>query len=129
MAHPYFLRIVFRSVAMAIAVGCTGCVSLRAPIEIGPIERPTADGTILGGLKCAVAGIGRSDAGKERGTWLVPDGHNTGATARVAPQIRHPRTAAGVTADGRTLILAVVDGRQKNYSAGATLPELADVMI
>jgi Phosphodiester glycosidase len=40
----------------------------------------------------------------------------------------HPRTAAGLTADGRTLILVVVDGRQPNYSEGITIPELAYVM-
>lgn len=36
----------------------------------------------------------------------------------------HPRTAAGVSADGRTLILLVVDGRQKDYSLGLTTGEV-----
>ncbi|MFO0841057.1 MAG: phosphodiester glycosidase family protein [Gemmataceae bacterium] len=36
----------------------------------------------------------------------------------------HPRTAAGVTADGGTLYLLVIDGRQKDYSAGATTEEV-----
>jgi len=40
---------------------------------------------------------------------------------------RNPRTAAGLTADGNTLILAVVDGRS-TASVGATLNELADLM-
>ncbi len=40
---------------------------------------------------------------------------------------RQPRTAVGVTADGRMLIV-VVDGRQGTYSAGMTLAELADLM-
>lgn len=40
---------------------------------------------------------------------------------------RHPRTAAGHTADGR-LILCVVDGRSAE-SAGVTLRELADLLI
>jgi len=40
---------------------------------------------------------------------------------------RHPRTAVGVTRDGR-LLLVVVDGRQEPYSAGMTLPELAWLM-
>ena len=83
----------------------------------------------LNGVGCAVAGIGPSDDRKTPGTFLVTAGRNTGATARVAPQVRHPRTAAGVTADGHTLVLAVVDGRQPGYSAGATLPELAALMI
>jgi hypothetical protein len=83
----------------------------------------------LADVACAVAGIGPSDDGKRPGTLLVTDGRNTGATARVAPEARHPRTAAGVSADGRILILAVVDGRQPEHSIGVTLPELATLMI
>ena len=37
----------------------------------------------------------------------------------------HPRSAVGLTKDGQTLILMVVDGRQPGISEGATLPELA----
>jgi hypothetical protein len=40
---------------------------------------------------------------------------------------RHSRTAVGVTADGR-LLLVVVDGRQPGYSRGMTLRELAELM-
>ncbi len=83
----------------------------------------------LAGVIDAVAGIGPSDRGREPGSFLVTAGRNTGATALVQPAVRHPRTAAGVTADGRTLILAVVDGRQPGHSIGVTLPELADIMI
>lgn len=83
----------------------------------------------LDGVLCGVAGIGPSDDGKEPGTLLVEAGKNTGATARVAAKIRHPRTAVGVTADGRTLIILAIDGRQPAYSVGVTLPELADLMI
>lgn len=83
----------------------------------------------LEGVVCAVAGIGPSDNGKEPGTLLVEAGRNTGATARVGARIRHPRTAAGVTADGTTLILLAIDGRQPGHSVGLTLPELADLMI
>jgi len=36
----------------------------------------------------------------------------------------HPRTAAGISADGRMLILLVVDGRQKDYSLGLTTAEV-----
>jgi exopolysaccharide biosynthesis protein len=76
----------------------------------------------LAGVTDAVAGIGP-------GGLLVAAGRNTGAEALVQPRVRHPRTAAGVTADGRTLILLVIDGRQPGHSLGATLPELADFMI
>ena len=36
----------------------------------------------------------------------------------------HPRTAAGVSKDGKTLILLVIDGRQKEFSDGATVGEV-----
>ena len=41
---------------------------------------------------------------------------------------RHPRTAVGFPADGKGLILVVVDGRQPGLSSGVTLPELTDLM-
>jgi hypothetical protein len=41
---------------------------------------------------------------------------------------RHPRTAIGVLADGRALLL-VVDGRQPTLSVGMTLDELAHLML
>jgi exopolysaccharide biosynthesis protein len=81
------------------------------------------------GVADAVAGIGPGENGREPGGLLVTDGRNTGDTSLVQPKVRHPRTAAGVTVDGRTLILLVVDGRQPGYSIGVTLPELADLMI
>jgi len=42
--------------------------------------------------------------------------------------VRHPRTAVGIGAGGRRLLLVTVDGRQPSYSAGMTLAELAGVM-
>jgi hypothetical protein len=42
-------------------------------------------------------------------------------------EARHPRTAAGVSRDGRTLFLVVVDGRSTT-SVGMTLVELATLM-
>ena len=86
----------------------------------------TAD---LEGVVDAVAGVGGSTTDNDPGTLLVTGGVNTGATARVQPGVRNPRTAAGVSADGRTLIVAVIDGRQPGWSDGVTLPELADLMI
>ena len=38
----------------------------------------------------------------------------------------HPRTAVGVSKDGRYLIWLTIDGRQEGYSMGATLGEVAD---
>ena len=48
------------------------------------------------------------------------------AGAGFAP-IRHPRTAVGLAHGGRELLLVVVDGRQKPYSDGMTLRELAEL--
>ena len=42
--------------------------------------------------------------------------------------VRHPRTAAGVTRDGRILLLEV-DGRIPEYSNGASLVDLAKLML
>lgn len=50
---------------------------------------------------------------------------DSGGTAGMS---RQPRTAAGITADNR-LILIVCDGRNMRGSAGFTLPELADKLI
>jgi Phosphodiester glycosidase/FlgD Ig-like domain len=44
----------------------------------------------------------------------------------IAP--RHPRTAIGQLADGRTLMV-VVDGRQSGYSVGMTTFEMAQTMV
>jgi hypothetical protein len=81
----------------------------------------------LAGIEDAVAGMGPH--GRKPGSLLVENGQDRGATAQVVPMERHPRTAAGVTRDGRTLLLMVVDGRRPGWSVGVTLPELARMMI
>lgn len=58
---------------------------------------------------------------------LVNDGRET-PSGDPMMAARHPRTAAGLTRDGRTLILLVVDGRSRR-SVGMTGPELSGVMI
>lgn len=40
-----------------------------------------------------------------------------------------PRTAVGLSADGQTLFLVVIDGRQGNYSTGMTMTQLAEFMV
>lgn len=77
----------------------------------------------------AIAGVGPSSTDTVPGTLLVTDGVNTGATARVEPLVRNPRTAVGVNQQGTTLYVAVVDGRQPGWSVGMTLPELANVFL
>lgn len=42
---------------------------------------------------------------------------------------RHPRTAVGLSEDGRWLFLLAIDGRQPNYSQGATLRETAEWLL
>jgi exopolysaccharide biosynthesis protein len=42
---------------------------------------------------------------------------------------RHPRTAVGIADRGRRLLLVTVDGRQKPYSDGMTVRELANLML
>lgn len=41
----------------------------------------------------------------------------------------HPRTALGLDRERKSLLLFIIDGRQPNYSEGATLPELAQIAI
>ena len=43
-------------------------------------------------------------------------------------QVRHPRSAVGLSADARTLLLLAIDGRQSGHSRGATLAELAALL-
>ena len=80
-------------------------------------------------VRHAVAGIGASSSDPDRGSLLIEGGVDRSATSRVEPLARHPRTAAGVTQDGRRLVLVVVDGRRPGWSAGMTLPELAAFML
>ncbi len=63
----------------------------------------------LRGVRNAVAGFGL----------VLKAGVNVGAGG-----VRHPRTAAGVSSDGRTLLLLALDGRQPGYSVGATTQEV-----
>ncbi len=47
--------------------------------------------------------------------------------ARPSAAARHPRSAVGLSADGRTLLMVAVDGRQ-DHSRGVTLEELGVLM-
>jgi hypothetical protein len=65
--------------------------------------------------------------GKLNDVWTAVSGFSVilknGAVIEGNPSI-HPRTAAGISADGRWLVWLVVDGRQFAYSGGATTMEL-----
>ncbi|MCL2361499.1 MAG: phosphodiester glycosidase family protein [Defluviitaleaceae bacterium] len=56
---------------------------------------------------------------------LVSEGQTVHG-AGVAPNARHPRSAVGITRDGNTMILMVVDGR--NHSIGATNHEMSRLL-
>ncbi len=83
----------------------------------------------LNGVWDAVAGVGPSDNDPVPGTLLITDGVNTGATARVQPLVRNPRTAVGIDRAGSRLYIIEIDGRQPGWSVGVTLPELADLLL
>jgi len=59
------------------------------------------------------------------GALLLENGQAT-PNRGVAPAVRHPRSAIGVSRDGRTVILMTVDGR--NHSVGANHGEMAYLM-
>ncbi|MBX7120104.1 MAG: phosphodiester glycosidase family protein [Gemmatimonadaceae bacterium] len=58
----------------------------------------------------------------------VPAGDLATAGGASFAAARHPRTAVGISGDGRRLWLVVVDGRQKPYSDGMTLTETATLL-
>jgi MYXO-CTERM domain-containing protein len=87
-----------------------------ARVEIVPHERvegpqPWMREAVSGHPTLVLGGVARDNSGD---TGLCP---------------RNPRTAAGLTADRRTLILAVVDGRSPPSRVGMTCNELAALMI
>jgi hypothetical protein len=61
-----------------------------------------------------------------RDSVIVPEVETEGQASFRA---RNPRTAVGLSNNGRRLILAVIDGRQKPYSDGTTLRETAEIML
>jgi hypothetical protein len=54
---------------------------------------------------------------------LLKNGQNVAAN-----DVRHPRTAVGISRNGQLLYLVVIDGRQKGYSEGASTAETAEWM-
>jgi hypothetical protein len=59
---------------------------------------------------------------------LVQDGQIVAETCSSAFCRRNPRTAIGWTESGRVLMV-VIDGRQRRWSAGSSLGELASLMV
>ena len=65
-------------------------------------------------------------AGSDR---LLADGSKPTNWVESRAKAVHPRTAVGVSNDGRYLVILVIDGRQKAYSEGANFAELADWLL
>jgi MYXO-CTERM domain-containing protein len=85
----------------------------RAELELPGTQLAAADGW----MQQLVSGRRRL---VDQGVPMSPDGSEL-------CELRHPRTAAGLSKDGRTLYLAVVDGRT-TISVGMTCPELGTLM-
>lgn len=62
-------------------------------------------------------------------TFILRDGEIPAFRDEPYLQKRHPRTAVGLSQDEQTLYLVVVDGRQPNYSDGATIHELSQMLL
>jgi exopolysaccharide biosynthesis protein len=61
---------------------------------------------------------------------IVQKGENTGDVNQLnKAAYANPRTAVGVSKDGRYLYLVVIDGRKPGYSMGTTNHETAEVML
>jgi hypothetical protein len=60
-----------------------------------------------------------------RGGQVLADVDSAGNAAFRGP---NPRTAVGLAAEGRRLLLVTVDGRQPNHSVGISLRDLAELM-
>lgn len=101
------------------------------------VSPPAAKGVgtaVLAVTKANVATITRTDANfSPKEFWTAVAGSEIvlahGAPTEVKDttfnKVTHPRTAVGVSADGRYLLLMVIDGRQPGYSDGATMAEVA----
>ena len=72
--------------------------------------------------EAAVVGAWTAVAGSEI---VLARGRKTEWPATDFNRLTHPRTAVGVSRNGRYLIVVVIDGRQPGYSMGATMDEVA----
>ena len=57
---------------------------------------------------------------------VLVGGEKPALAETVFNQTPHPRTAVGISKDGRYLVLLVIDGRQPGYSVGATMDDVAE---
>ncbi len=102
--------------SIVVTAPATSLLSALVPGE--PVTLATA---VTGGWESIQHAVGARE-------WIVRDGGISISPNPASANEIHPRSAIGLTADGR-LILATVDGRQPGWSSGVRLPELADFMI
>lgn len=88
----------------------------KFPMLIFGGKRPVDISYILGSPKYAISGTRLLVSNGQ-----VEAGLNNSAAA--------PRTATGVDKAGHQMIIVIVDGRQSGYSKGATLQELAQILV
>jgi exopolysaccharide biosynthesis protein len=75
----------------------------RARIATSSIDPKSAHNAIAGNIALLIDGVNKGGMGP-----------------------RHPRSAVGITRDGRHLLLVTIDGRQRGYSEGTTDAETAE---
>ncbi|MGZ8437005.1 MAG: phosphodiester glycosidase family protein [Candidatus Limnocylindrales bacterium] len=90
-------------------------------VNVQPGEQVTLTTTVTPGWEAVQQAVG----GRE---WIVRDGAPSISPHPASADEIHPRSAVGLTADGR-LILATVDGRETGVSEGVRLSDLAELMM
>jgi hypothetical protein len=97
-------------------------VASTSPLAaIQPGEQVTLTTAVTPGWE----GVQQAVGGRE---WIVRDAATYISPHPASADEIHPRSAVGITADGR-LILATVDGRETGVSEGVRLTELAELML
>jgi hypothetical protein len=95
--------------------------SLSPMVNLQPGEPVTLTTTVTPGWESITQAVG----GRE---WILRNGLTYISPHPASADEIHPRSAIGITADGR-LVLATVDGRETGVSEGVRLTELAELML
>lgn len=114
--------LVFRGSARADGLALAPLMDSLGPVSVATRLMPPGPAPSFGVIE-AVGGRPRL----VRDSALVAGLDSAGGTGFATS--RHPRTAVGIAARGRRLLLVTVDGRQQPYSDGMTLRELATLML
>lgn len=90
--------------------------------KVATIIRSTDTGTTTGTAHTPDVPLYNTLGGEAR---LLNNGNNVAPSAN---ETLNPRSAAGVSVDGKKILLMTVDGRNTGHSLGVTRPELADLL-